>query len=87
MDNAAMVSVITDGLENASREYSGRAIKALVERMKNEEGWNFAFMGTNQDVEATSASLAIDNYMAFRNPASVNVENICLPEDFWMELV
>ena len=65
-DNAtAVVTVITDGYENASREYSGQAIKALVERMKDEEGWNFAYIGTNQDVEATSASLSIDNHMAF----------------------
>lgn len=64
-DATAMVTVITDGLENASREYSGSAIKALVERMKDEEGWNFAYIGTNQDVEATSASLSIDNSMSF----------------------
>ena len=64
-DATAMVTVITDGMENASREYSGNAIKALVERMKDEEGWNFAYIGTNQDVEATSASLNIDNSMCF----------------------
>ena len=66
-DATAVVTVITDGLENASKEYSGSAIKALVERMKNEEGWNFAYIGTNQDVAATSASLSIDNHMAFRD--------------------
>ncbi len=64
-DATAVVTVITDGLENASTEYSGAAIKALVERMKDEEGWNFAYIGTNQDVQATSASLSIDNHMAF----------------------
>jgi hypothetical protein len=66
-DATAMVTVITDGLENASKEYSGKAIKALVERMKDEEGWNFAYIGTNQDVRATSASLSIDNHMEFRD--------------------
>ena len=64
-DATAMVTVITDGLENASKEYSGTAIKTLVERMKNDEGWNFAYIGTNQDVEATSRSLSIDNHIAF----------------------
>ena len=64
-DATAVVTVITDGLENASKEYSGQAIKALVERMKDEEGWNFAYIGTNQDVRATSASLSIDNHMEF----------------------
>ena len=66
-DATAVVTVITDGLENASKEYSGRAIKALVERMKNEEGWNFAYIGTNQDVEATASSLNIDHHMSFRD--------------------
>ena len=64
-DATAVVTVITDGLENASKEYSGQAIKALVERMKDEEGWNFAYIGTNQDVRATTASLSIDNHMEF----------------------
>ena len=62
-----MVTIITDGLENASKEYSGKAIKALVEQMKEKEGWNFAYIGTNQDVEAVSASLNIDNHMAFED--------------------
>ncbi len=66
-DATAAVTVITDGMENASREYDGAAIKALVERMKNEEGWNFAYIGTNQDVEAVSASLNIDNHMLFED--------------------
>ena len=66
-DATAMVTVITDGLENASKEYSGKAIKALVERMKDQEGWNFAYIGTNQDVEAVSASLNIDNHFTFED--------------------
>lgn len=64
-DATAVVTVITDGLENASKEYSGKAIKALVDKLKDEEGWNFAYIGTNQDVEAVSASLSIDNHMTF----------------------
>ena len=66
-DATAVVTVITDGLENASKEYNGQAIKALVERMKDEEGWNFAYIGTNQDVEATASSLNIDHHMSFRD--------------------
>ena len=64
-DATAVVTVITDGLENASKEYSGKAIKALVERMKDEEGWSFAYIGANQDVTAVSQSLSIDDAIAF----------------------
>ena len=64
-DATAVVTVITDGLENASKEYNGAAIKALVERMKDEEGWSFAYIGANQDVTAVSQSLSIDAAIAF----------------------
>lgn len=63
----AAVTVITDGLENSSHEYSGRDIKALVERLQNEEGWNFAYIGTNQDVEAAAASISIKQTMYFED--------------------
>ena len=65
----AAVTVITDGLENASKEYSGSAIKALVDKLKDQEGWNFAYIGTNQDVDAVAASISITNTMYFNDDA------------------
>ena len=69
-NSTAVVTVITDGLENASREYSGKAIKALVDKLKDEEGWNFAYIGTNQDVGAVAASLSIENTMFFEDTSA-----------------
>lgn len=66
-DATAMVTIITDGMENSSREYSGASIKALVDRLTNEEGWVFSYIGTNQDVQAVSASLNITNFMFFQD--------------------
>ena len=69
-DNAnatVAVTVITDGAENSSHEYSGQAIKALVDKMRREYGWNFAYIGTNQDVEAVAVSLSINNTMLFED--------------------
>ncbi len=66
-NSTAVVTVITDGLENASKEYSGTAIKALVERLQSEEGWNFAYIGTNQDVTAVARDLSITNTMFFED--------------------
>ena len=43
-----LVLIITDGLENASKEYSLAAIRALIERKEN-DGWNFVYLGANQD--------------------------------------
>ncbi len=60
----ASVTVITDGYENASKEYSHKAIKSLIEAYKS-EGWLFAYIGADHDVEAVAFNLAIDNHMAF----------------------
>ena len=60
----ASVTVITDGYENASKEYSHKAIKSLIEAYKN-EGWLFAYIGADHDVEAVAFNLSIDNHMAF----------------------
>lgn len=62
--DVVLVTIITDGYENASREYNGKAIKALVEQMKA-KGWVFTYIGANQDVEAVATSMSIDNSLAF----------------------
>lgn len=62
-----IVTIITDGMENASHEYGGSAIKALVDRMRDEYGWNFAYIGTNQDVHSVAVKLSITNTMYFED--------------------
>lgn len=63
-DDKVLVTVVTDGYENASKEYSGKAIKALVDELKA-KGWVFAYIGANQDVEAVAATISITNVMKF----------------------
>lgn len=58
-DATAMVTVITDGYENASREYTYPQIHKLVGRLRD-KGWNFAFMGANQDVRKVCVDLNIN---------------------------
>src|SRR5574344_1075967 len=43
-DTIGMVTIITDGYENSSKEYDLRAVKGLIERLKG-EGWIFTFIG------------------------------------------
>ena len=64
-----LVTVVTDGYENASREYSGKAIKALVDELKD-KGWVFAYIGANQDVEAVAATISITNVMNFETTSA-----------------
>ena len=59
-----LVTIVTDGYENASREWNGKAIKALVEQMRG-QGWTFAYIGANHDVESVAASMSITNTMSF----------------------
>ena len=63
-DVAVSVTIITDGYENASKEWSHNAIKSLIEQYK-EEGWLFAYIGADHDVESVAFALSIDNHMKF----------------------
>lgn len=61
-----LVTIVTDGEENCSEEYSLRMIKNLIEKLKK-QGWTFTFIGTdNLDVEAIAADMGIDNHLAFQ---------------------
>ena len=51
-----LVWVFTDGLENASQEFTSTQIKELVEE-KEKEGWTFMFMGAGIDSYAISNDL------------------------------
>ena len=63
-DDVALVTIITDGYENDSREFSGRDIKNLVAELKA-KGWVFAYIGTNQDVDAVADDLGIRSRMHY----------------------
>ncbi|MDR1098237.1 MAG: VWA domain-containing protein [Tannerella sp.] len=61
-DDKVLVTIITDGEENNSREYRQPAIKALVDELKA-KGWVFTYMGANQDVEKVATSISVTNVM------------------------
>ena len=51
--------IITDGAENASREFSADEVKKLIEREKNRHGWEFLFLGANIDAVETAGRFGI----------------------------
>ena len=63
-ENQVLATIITDGMENASREFKGKMIKNMVQELK-QLGWTFVYIGTNQDVDAVADSLSIDNRMNY----------------------
>ena len=54
-----MFVIITDGYENASREYSRSKVRELIEHEKNKYGWEFLFLGANIDAVATAETMGI----------------------------
>ena len=52
--------IITDWMENASREYSAKWVKGRIERQRQKYGWEFVFLGANMDAVAEAGKLGID---------------------------
>ena len=51
--------ITTDGMENASREYTYARIKKMVEYQKEKHGWEFLFLGANIDAIETAERFGI----------------------------
>ena len=54
-----ILAVMTDGMENASQEWTHPAIKALVEQQTSKYGWQFLYMGADQDAIEVGAGLGV----------------------------
>lgn len=55
---AILCVIMTDGLENSSKEYDYATIRALIQQ-KEQQGWNFVYLGSNQDAWAVGTSLGV----------------------------
>ncbi|HKK95422.1 MAG TPA: vWA domain-containing protein [Anaerovoracaceae bacterium] len=74
--------ITTDGLENASREYSVHKVKSMIERQKNKYGWEFIFLGANIDAVKTAEDMGIgrdrsSNYCADGKGTKLNYDVVC----------
>ena len=54
-----IVGIMTDGLENASREWTRDAIKALIEQQESQYSWVFHYLGANQDAIEEGAKMGV----------------------------
>lgn len=67
--------ITTDGMENASREFTYEKIKELIQHQQEKYNWEFIFMGANIDVAKEADDLGISTENAFVFEAShVGVE-------------
>ena len=71
--------ITTDGMENASHEYSYERVKEMVERQKEKYGWEFLFLGANIDAIRAASRFGISedraaNYNSDRIGTALNYE-------------
>lgn len=60
-----LVTIITDGEENSSEEWTLKMVRTMIEKLKK-QGWTFTLIGTdNLDVETMARSFAIEEHMEF----------------------
>lgn len=64
-DATGVITIITDGMENSSTQYSFKEVSALISQFK-EMGWTVNLIGANIDVEAMGKRMNIDNRMSFK---------------------
>ena len=71
--------IITDGMENASREFTARDVKNRIKCQKDVYKWDFQFLAANQDAFATGESMGLDrsSCMNFVGDA-LGVKNMCM---------
>jgi hypothetical protein len=76
-----MFVITTDGMENASREFSYEKIRQMIEHQKSKYGWEFIFLGANIDAIETAERFGISkdratNYHADSEGTLLNYEVI-----------
>ena len=62
-----IILVITDGLENSSKEYSGYTIEEMIETQKNTYNWEFVFMGADESSIEDAKQFGIVNTVLYSN--------------------
>jgi len=68
--------IITDGLENASKEYSSGKVKKMIEEKKKKNGWEFLFVGANIDAVETASHIGISEDRAVNYHADARGTNV-----------
>ena len=66
----AIGKTITDGDENASREFKRDAIMKMIKTLENDKGWYFLFLGANQDAISAGGNMGITSNKSFTYDAT-----------------
>ena len=58
--NKVLVTIFTDGLENASTKYDSKQIQGMIKHQREVYSWEFLFLAANQDAIATGERIGVD---------------------------
>jgi hypothetical protein len=58
-DTKTIVAILTDGQENASKEYNYAGVKQLISQVEADHGWEVLFLGTNMDAGVVGTMMGI----------------------------
>ena len=64
--------IITDGMENASREFTKTKVKQMISDKQEKYGWDFIYLGANIDAAAEAGAIGVKkaNAVTYRNTES-----------------
>lgn len=68
-----LVLVVTDGGENASREYTRERVKEMITHQESKFSWKFSFLGSNQDGFAEGQSLGFSSSATYTGDNTAEV--------------
>jgi hypothetical protein len=54
-----IVAILTDGMENASRNYTSARVAEMIRHQQEKYNWEFIFLAANQDAIAVAGALSI----------------------------
>lgn len=57
--NKVLVVIITDGMENASKEWTWTNLRNIIRDLKEQKGYEFVFLGADIDAERTAENIGI----------------------------
>jgi uncharacterized protein YegL len=63
-DYNVLVTILTDGEENASTEFNGVAIKKMIDELSL-KNWTFTYIGANHNVADFALKISITNTMSY----------------------
>jgi len=60
-----IMAILTDGMENASKDYNNEKIRTMVESARKEKNWEVFYLAANQDAFETGAKMGMTQSCSF----------------------